>query len=110
MTQTVAEKSHLDRLVARDTSLSIEIFDIPNSRLVHGNAFPLGIKPKGDLVSADLETSLKYISSLADKGVFNEFLTKCMALPYYFDNVIGTNQSQMELYCFAGSQFGSQRI
>ncbi|KAJ5116097.1 hypothetical protein N7456_000445 [Penicillium angulare] len=75
MTETLVERADLTRLVG-ESDLSIEIFDIPNHRLIHGRSFPIGIKPKGDLIGADLDTVLEYISSLAEKDVFNNILTQ----------------------------------
>lgn len=80
MTETLVERADLTKLVG-ESDLSIEIFDIPNHRLVHGRSFPIGIKPKGDLIGANLDTVLKYISSLAEKDVFNNILTQRMFVP-----------------------------
>ncbi|KAL2835023.1 hypothetical protein BDW59DRAFT_177167 [Aspergillus cavernicola] len=54
---------------------SIEIFDIPNSRLVHDGAFPLGIKPKDDARFSSVDIAIKDIEPLVNEGIFNTLLT-----------------------------------
>lgn len=51
-----------------------EVFPIPDARLVHGSAFPLGIRPKKDAAFADIESVVRSIEQLAKKKVFDGFL------------------------------------
>lgn len=57
-------------------NLSLEFFDIPLSRQVQGNAFPLGLKAGSNSSSTSLEDFLKRIEDLADRGLFRELLQK----------------------------------
>lgn len=57
-------------------AFSLEFFDIPLSRRVQGNAFPLGLRLNSDGDSASLEGILKHIEELADRGAFRELLQK----------------------------------
>lgn len=54
---------------------AIEIFDIPQQRTVHGNAFPLGIRVKEGYQFPDIDVAVKYVEELALRGLFNKLLT-----------------------------------
>lgn len=53
----------------------IETFEIPNARLVHGNAFPLGIRLKEGVPSKDVDSLVQHVESLAERGAFNKLIT-----------------------------------
>ena len=58
-----------------DTDAGIEIFEIPNARRVHGNAFPLGIRTKEGALFENLDFAIDYIESLTDRGIFHSLLS-----------------------------------
>lgn len=58
-----------------DSDLPLEAFYIPKARIVHGNAFPLGIRVKQDAAFEDIDAAVQAIELLTDKGVFNQILT-----------------------------------
>lgn len=55
---------------------SFEIFDIPDSRVVHDKAFPLGVKTKEGSTFRDVDAAIKHLEPLIDEGVFNTLLTQ----------------------------------
>ena len=57
-------------------SLSLEFFEIPLSRQVQGNAFPLGVKVSDSTGWANLEDILIHIEDLADRRLFRDLLQK----------------------------------
>lgn len=56
--------------------LQLEPFDIPSSRLVHGNAFPLGLRPTASTENPSITEATAHIRELADQGIIQSLLTK----------------------------------
>ena len=56
-----------------NSNLSISPFLIPNSRIVHGKAFPLGLQLNGS-GSIDIDQALDVIRELAKDDTFKDFL------------------------------------
>lgn len=54
----------------------IEIFSIDGSRTVHGNAFPLGIRPKEGLGFQDINSAVEYLGTLGKAGSFDRLLSQ----------------------------------
>lgn len=71
-----APATHLAAEKTPDPFLQLEAFDIPSSRLVHGNAFPLGLRPSSATESPSLEDVVVHIKELADQGTLQSLLTK----------------------------------
>ena len=66
------------RVMATDIQGSsfVETFEIPGARKVHGESFPLGIRPKDRVSSTDLDVALGYLKSLAANGAFDSKLAQ----------------------------------
>ena len=58
------------------SDLNFDFFDIPGSRRVQGNAFPLGLKVHDNAHVSGIDEAVKYIEELAERGVFRELLQK----------------------------------
>jgi hypothetical protein len=52
----------------------LEVFDIPSSRNVHGNSFPLGIRPKRGFEIQTIDEAVLAIKTLSQTGAFNKLL------------------------------------
>ncbi len=52
----------------------LELFAIPNSREVHGNTFPLGIRVKREATDLTLDAVVEHIQQLAEKSVLDNLL------------------------------------
>ncbi|OBT60937.1 hypothetical protein VE03_09276 [Pseudogymnoascus sp. 23342-1-I1] len=59
-----------------DYLLQLEPFDIPSSRLVHGHAFPLGLRPTASRENPSIAEATAHIRELADQGIIQSLLTK----------------------------------
>ncbi|KAF2495042.1 taud/tfda taurine catabolism dioxygenase [Lophium mytilinum] len=59
-----------------DSDLTLEVFDIPDSRIVHGKAFPLGLHPKDGAVPADIDSAVGYLENIAKTGTFRSLLSQ----------------------------------
>lgn len=59
----------------RNGQLTVTPFDIPNSRVVHGKKFPLGLELKSENAIVDIDTAIQKIEELVQEGVFRELLT-----------------------------------
>lgn len=57
-------------------TFSLEHFQIPEARSVHGESFPLGLKPSQPSNDLTIEEVGKQIKDLSEKGVFRELLNK----------------------------------
>ncbi|KAF1847346.1 taud/tfda taurine catabolism dioxygenase [Cucurbitaria berberidis CBS 394.84] len=56
------------------SQLSVTAFDIPNSRIVHGEKFPLGLELKSK-DTVDIDTAIQKIEELSQAGAFKDLLT-----------------------------------
>jgi hypothetical protein len=54
---------------------SLEVFDIPGSRSVHGNTFPLGLRAKPGAEFNDLQSAIDHVELLASRGTIHSLLT-----------------------------------
>ncbi|CAK7215433.1 hypothetical protein SBRCBS47491_002487 [Sporothrix bragantina] len=52
----------------------IETFAIPGARVVHGKAFPLGIRVKGGQAFEDIDSAVAHIDQLAEQGTLDDLL------------------------------------
>ncbi|KAK7754734.1 hypothetical protein SLS62_003292 [Diatrype stigma] len=59
-----------------DADAAFEIFEIPNGRKVHGNSFPLGIRVKEGSSFEDIDSAVRSIETLTDRGTFNSLLSR----------------------------------
>lgn len=59
-----------------ESSSLLELFDVPDHRIVHGNAFPIGVRLKETAPSKDITSILKELDLLAKTGIFNDLLRK----------------------------------
>lgn len=66
----------VDSAKATQPVLRLEAFAISHAREVHGEAFPLGIRPTSDSEEQSIESTLSHIQSLADEGVLKDLLRK----------------------------------
>ncbi|EXJ89959.1 hypothetical protein A1O3_03026 [Capronia epimyces CBS 606.96] len=57
-----------------EAEVPIEIFPVPQSRSVHGNAFPLGIRVKEGHQFQDIDAAVRRIEELAQTGLFDGLL------------------------------------
>lgn len=59
---------------AHNGQLTVTPFDIPNSRIVHGEKFPLGLELKSVDASVNIDTAVQKIEELAQAGAFQDLL------------------------------------
>ncbi|CAK7218987.1 hypothetical protein SCUCBS95973_003668 [Sporothrix curviconia] len=52
----------------------IETFDVPGARVVHGKAFPLGIRVKEGQAFSDIDAAVAHIDRLAEQGTLDDLL------------------------------------
>lgn len=52
----------------------IELFEVPKSRTVHGNVFPLGIRVKEGHQFQNIDTAVRHIEDMAQTGLFDGLL------------------------------------
>jgi hypothetical protein len=63
------------KLVLDQTDSPLEIFNIPESRVIDGKAFPLGVAPTFNDTLTNVDDVVKHIKTLADQGVFDALLS-----------------------------------
>ncbi len=62
-------------------TLHLEAFAVPNARQVHGEVFPLVLRPSTDSEPQTIESATQQIQELADKGLLKDLLRKRMLSP-----------------------------